>query len=154
LKNKSRAGFFWPARIRCDGKNHTWEISVAVYVSLGFAHSPTIFLRRLFIIRHSLHVPDETFLLTKFLESTNHLLYRFARPRLHFQHEKIALSLLPTQNQPQKRFTLFIFIRQKPFVASLYPGGGLFSSPQKKFSPPIFVEKHRLCPITFQLGVP
>jgi len=38
-------------------KNASQELLEAVDISLGFAHSPAIFLRRFFIISITLHVP-------------------------------------------------------------------------------------------------
>jgi hypothetical protein len=69
-------------------------------ISLGLPHAPTIFLRRFFIIRHPLHVPDQTFFFAEFFEASDHLLYRFACPRLDFQHKKINpfFALATTSN--------------------------------------------------------
>ena len=54
---KNRASFILPARIKCCEKYRELELLKAIYITLGFAHTPAIFLRRFFIISVSLHVP-------------------------------------------------------------------------------------------------
>jgi hypothetical protein len=96
LKNENRAGGVPPARRKCDPKITREFFSDSIDVSLGLAHFATVLFGRLLIIRRPLHIPDQTFLFAQLLEASDHLLYRFACPRLHFQHKDDTLSLLPS----------------------------------------------------------
>ena len=117
LENESRAGLVPPARTKCDEKSHCRGNPVwlpragtracpylnSIDVSLGLAHPATVLFRRFLIVRRALHVPDQAFLLAQLLEASDHLLYRFTCPRLHFQHKKNTPFALLTSGSYHKK---------------------------------------------------
>jgi len=86
---------------------------VSLNISRRFAHAPTILLRWFFVIRVSLHVPDETFLLTQLLETPYHLLHGFAGSRLNFQHTKDTFPCFRSAKQQQKNITSDYFVKKR-----------------------------------------
>jgi hypothetical protein len=81
--------------------------------ALGFSHAPAFPLRRLLIISRSLHVADQTLLLTQLLETPNHLLDGLTGSHLDSEHS------VPLKNGFSSKHTLprdvYIFVmKRKP----------------------------------------
>ena len=80
--------------------------------ALCFAHTPAFPLRRLLIISRSLHVSDQTLLLTQLLKTPNHLLNGLTRTHLHFEHS-ILLKTVPGFKHTQPRDVYILVVKRE-----------------------------------------
>jgi hypothetical protein len=88
-KGFTNEGEIWLAKVRLGRLAGRGKVKGD---TLGFPHTPAVTLRGLLIISRSLHIPYQTFFFAQLLEPPHHLLDRFARSRLDFQHTKNTLS--------------------------------------------------------------
>ncbi len=82
--------------------------------ALCFSHASPFPLRRLLIVSRSLHVADQTLLLTQFLETSNHLLDGFTGSHLYFEHS--GLLKKPFEAKQTHARHVYIFVAGREFI--------------------------------------